>query len=250
MAQGPLTRWTSSFTTLHILWCKPILCTLYNSSALTLVQGPAASETLLLCFYQICWHLCGSDHLNSRGRNPYLSALTTAKYTCCCEAKEMLRSWATHHSMRILIASTLQSQDHHEQKDKDSKTEDTNHRQRCQAGESIKLYFVVTVLLRWTSTRTYWFCITSSLYLRSMLCFTPFTEKSDEAEDTPCEVLKCMTKLFQRKGLLASGLVSGSANIHASAATCTPTSCALHVGTYWAQRETSAVIQMARALKA
>lgn len=134
--------------------------------------------------------------------------------------------------MRILIASTLQSQDHHEQKDKDSKTEDTNHRQRCQAGESIKLYFVVTVLLRWTSTRTYWFCITSSLYLRSMLCFTPFTEKSDEAEDTPCEVLKCMTKLFQRKGLLASGLVSGSANIHASAATCTPTSCALHVGTY------------------
>lgn len=82
----------------------------------------------VLCW--ICWHLCGSDHLNSGGRKLELSALETAKYTCCCEARGMLRRSVTHHSMPVLIANTLQSQDHHKQKDKDSKTKDTSHRHR------------------------------------------------------------------------------------------------------------------------
>lgn len=53
----------------------------------------------------------------------------------------------------------------------------TNHRHWSQAGESIKLCFALTVLIRQASTRTYWFCIASNFCQRSVLHSMPLRKK-------------------------------------------------------------------------
>lgn len=74
----------------------------------------------------------------------------------------------THCSTGILIA--LQSQDHHKQEDKNSKSRNTSHRHKSQAGENTELQFAVVVPLKGHILGLFFyfffFCIISGFYLK------------------------------------------------------------------------------------
>lgn len=107
--------------------CQPILGSRHNTSpALTWVQSRAESETLILCFIKFVGACVALTTWAAEEENCQHCKLPSTLVTC--EARGMLGRSVTHRSTGILIA--LQSQDHHKQKDNNSKTKNTSPRHK------------------------------------------------------------------------------------------------------------------------
>lgn len=74
MAPSLLTRWSSCFTSYQEMPANSGLSAQYLSCP-HFGTKPCWVRNTVPVLYKICWHLCDSDHLSSRGRKLELSAL-------------------------------------------------------------------------------------------------------------------------------------------------------------------------------